>query len=103
MPKLNCCANNCTHNSENYCCRNQIDVGGENATHSGGTCCESFQESDGSFTNSIQSPNTNLSIACNATNCIHNSNCQCDAESVSVSGVSACTSEQTECSSFYAR
>ncbi|AYE34618.1 DUF1540 domain-containing protein [Clostridium septicum] len=42
-------------------------------------------------------------IKCEATNCIHNNNCQCEAESVDVAGVSACTSEQTECSSFCCR
>lgn len=100
MPKLSCDASSCMHNSQNCCCKNQIDVGGSAATSSVSTCCESFQESNGAFTNSEQSPNTNLSISCNADNCIHNCHCQCEADSVDVSGYSACTSDETCCSSF---
>lgn len=103
MPKLNCSAQNCIHNNSNYCCINQIKVGGEQASVAQSTCCENFRENNGAFTNSSEIPNTNLSISCEATNCIHNSDFTCEASSVDINGVSACTCEETKCSSFYCK
>ncbi|MGL4773521.1 MAG: DUF1540 domain-containing protein [Clostridium sp.] len=103
MPSLSCTASSCMHNSSNCCCNSSIQVGGAQADKSKATCCESFAESDGSFTNSAQTPNQSLQISCEAQNCIHNSSCQCAADSVDISGASACTSQETKCSSFSCR
>lgn len=103
MPKLSCSAQNCTHNCDNACCINQIKVGGEQASVAQSTCCENFQESQGAFTNNDQTPNANLSISCEATNCTHNYDCICEASSVDINGVSACVPEETKCSSFYCK
>ncbi|MGL5353102.1 MAG: DUF1540 domain-containing protein [Clostridium sp.] len=100
MPKLNCSAQNCINNFENCCCINQINVAGAQASVAQSTCCENFQESKGSFTNNYKTPNTNLSISCEANNCIHNCNNSCEANDVNINGVSACAAEQTACSSF---
>ncbi|SHH91297.1 protein of unknown function [Clostridium collagenovorans DSM 3089] len=103
MPQLSCCVDSCTHNKENCCCKNTIKVGGKKAEKPSSTCCESFHEQDGSFTNSIETPNAALDVKCDATNCIHNCNCSCAADSIDVSGVSACSCDQTQCSSFQER
>lgn len=100
MAKLNCSADNCINNFENSCCMNQIKVGGAQASVSQSTCCENFHASRGYFTNTLKTPNTNLSISCDATNCIHNCNNSCEANDVNINGVSACAAEQTACSSF---
>ncbi|MGL5150641.1 MAG: DUF1540 domain-containing protein [Clostridium sp.] len=100
MTHLNCSASNCTHNSNNCCCNSSISVSGANADKSKSTCCSSFQEANGAFANSAQTPNASLEISCNAENCIHNCNCTCEAGSVDISGASACNCEETKCSSF---
>lgn len=101
MPRLNCSAANCSYNNSNYCCKNQIQVSGSMAQQAQSTCCESFIESNGAFTNSVQVPNPHLYVSCEAKNCIHNCNNNCEAESISVGGgIAASTSRETECDSF---
>ena len=100
MAKLSCSVNNCCHNSSNYCCNNEIKVGGKKANSPSSTCCESFQEMTEAFTNNVQTPNPSLNVKCEATNCIHNSDCSCSANSISIDGISASNSDDTQCVSF---
>lgn len=103
MPNLNCTASNCTHNTQNQCCNNSIQVGGRSADKSKATSCESFVESSGAFTNSVQTPNPSMSIGCEAANCVHNCDEACQASTVDISGASASSSCDTKCSSFQYR
>ncbi|MBU3089053.1 DUF1540 domain-containing protein [Clostridium gasigenes] len=100
MAKLNCSVKNCTNNYDSYCCINEIKVVGAQASASEATCCENFQESEDAFTNNIQTPNINLSINCEATNCNHNSNCTCEADYVDINGAWDYECGETKCSSF---
>ena len=47
-----------------------------------------------------QSPTLQMNVGCEATNCVHNSNCNCNADSIDVSGYNACNCDDTCCSSF---
>lgn len=100
MPKLGCSAENCANNNQNYCCISNIKVAGKEAIESSSTCCHSFVEKNDSFTNCTTEPNPNVDVACKATNCVHNANCRCGAESIDIQGQSACNCNETECSTF---
>lgn len=100
MARLNCSAQNCMNNFQNCCCMYQIKVGGEEASVPQSTCCENFRQSKGIFTNSYKTPNTNLNIKCEATNCVYNCDYSCEADCVDINGVSACACEETACLSF---
>lgn len=100
MTKLKCDACTCEHNNDYYCCVGSIDVGGQQATNKSSTCCDSFAEKTGSMTSSTQSPNPQMEIACQATNCTHNEGCKCEANEVCICGDHACSSNETECSTF---
>lgn len=100
MTNLNCCAVNCAHNNNNCCCIGSIKVGGNQAIKSESTCCDSFQEKSGAATNCSHTPNPQVDISCKASNCVHNSNCACNAEHVDIAGYSACDCGETKCSSF---
>lgn len=100
MPKLSCSAKNCANNNNDYCCISSIKVSGNNAVNSDETCCNSFRDKSDSFTNCATEPNLSVDIACKAKNCVHNNNDKCMAESINISGQSACSCTQTECTSF---
>lgn len=100
MTNLTCNVNNCIHNNAACCCKEGIKVGGNAATSAAATCCDSFQEKTGAFTNSVESPKQNLSVQCEACNCTYNESNMCAAESISIAGMNACTTSQTECNSF---
>lgn len=102
MPKLSCSVHNCSNHAEGCCSLGKIDVSGAHADHSSETCCSNFQEQIGA-TNAMNTPNETLSVGCNATDCMHNSNQVCGAESISVAGAGATNSVDTQCSSFCAR
>lgn len=100
MPNLSCNVGTCSHNKASLCCKEGITVGGQQASVSASTCCDSFEEKSGAFTNNFESPNASLSVSCEATNCTYNQSRMCAAETISISGPSACAATQTECSSF---
>lgn len=100
MTHLNCGVDNCVHNSDDYCCINSIEIAGAKAKSSASTCCDSFEEATGEFTNSMESPSPSLDIKCKAETCMYNCDCHCEAEHVDISGQAACDCEETECSTF---
>lgn len=100
MTKLRCDACSCGYNNNYYCCIDGIQVGGKQATEDEHTCCESFIESKGSMTNSIQTPNPSMEIGCKAANCVYNSACKCEADEVCICGDNACDCEETKCGTF---
>lgn len=102
MTNLICNVNSCVHNQCNLCCKEGIQVGGQGATSSVATCCESYEEKNGSFTNSAESPKYSLNIACDATTCTYNNCHMCEAEAININSPTSSSSE-TECASFVAK
>ena len=104
MTSLKCSATTCMHNSDHYCCKNVISVDGSTATAKDNTFCGSFDESrGGSFKNSYETPNHNLKIECEATNCVYNDNKLCNADHIDISGSGAKHADDTECATFRMR
>lgn len=101
MPKLRCSAQNCMHNSNECCCRGEIEVAGESAGNSEETCCSNFYEDMGNARDAMdQEPTEFMEVQCRAENCTHNEGCKCHADSIDVSGYGACKCDDTCCSSF---
>ena len=44
MTQLDCTVTNCLYNRDCLCSKEDITIGGKNATRAGDTCCESFRE-----------------------------------------------------------
>lgn len=103
MTKLKCDARSCAYNNDYYCCINSIQVGGKEATHKSSTCCDSFAEKTGTISNSNQTPNPHMEVACEATNCVYNENYKCDASEVRISGDYAGKPRETECATFHCK
>lgn len=101
MTKLNCNAATCAHNKDNLCCLPSINVAGNDAKESSGTCCGSFdEEKTRGGKNTNDAPKFNLSISCAAKNCIYNQNSRCEADHVSISGIRATDATETVCTTF---
>lgn len=100
MTNLNCSVNSCTHNNNDYCCINCIEVGGNHADEPEHTCCNSFEEKSGEFINSTESPNPTLDIKCTAKTCMYNNECYCEAEHVDIAGMDAIQDQETLCATF---
>ena len=65
------------------------------------TCCESFKErGEGTMSNSTGCGCTKIGVDCKAQNCTFNDNCKCEAGDIHIAGDSACSCQETECSSF---
>ena len=76
MTQLNCGVDNCAYNKKNLCFLDNIQIGGEEAIRSTGTCCNSFiEQTEGAFINSTSEPSLESEIGCNAENCTYNDNC----------------------------
>lgn len=103
MTQLSCCADSCENFKNGYCCLSSIEVSGEGAQNSAGTCCNSFVEQSGSFTNETKLQCPYSDIKCNAENCLHNSAGYCDADYIDIAGHAASQSEDTVCSTFRTR
>lgn len=103
MADLKCSVENCTYNEEHLCCKGDIMVGGKHADCCDGTCCESFsqkREGRDSFKNSTCHPTKTISIDCEATQCVYNSNYKCTAGHVDIKGCGACDCQGTACATF---
>ena len=101
MPLLSCSAQNCVYNEDKYCSKGDILIQGDEAQTACETCCSSFKEAgEGSYKNSVGTPSATVQIDCTACNCHYNENNRCMAGRVDISGQSACTCNQTECSTF---
>ena len=101
MPLLSCSAQNCLYNEDKYCSKGDILVQGDEAQTACETCCSSFKEAgEGSYKNSVGTPSATVQIDCTACKCHYNENNRCMAGQVDISGQSACTCNQTECSTF---
>ena len=116
MPTLSCNATNCIHNMSSVCSANDISVIGSGAYSSLSTNCETFAEKG--IRNSIYSiSNFNVTgqmmqmfnsssvymspaITCLAENCRYNSNSECTASNVQITGIGALTNSRTHCDTF---
>lgn len=102
MPDLKCTVHNCNYNDndKNMCKLNSIDVAGGGS--SGNTCCASFSDAEStknSCCSSSARPETD--IACEATDCSYNKNCECHAEGIEVCSCgTACQCKDTACETF---
>lgn len=105
MAELKCGVTNCTYNSENFCCKGDIMVGGTSAMSSEETCCESFRDEKNKMTakNSLNHPSKTISIDCEAVKCIYNTNYKCYADHVDIKGCGACDCKETNCATFKER
>ena len=78
-----------------------ILIQGDEAQTACETCCSSFKVAgEGSYKNSVGTPSATVQIDCTACKCHYNENNRCMAGRVDISGQSACTCNQTECSTF---
>ncbi|MFD3157885.1 DUF1540 domain-containing protein [Haloimpatiens sp. FM7330] len=103
MEKISCNVSNCSHNKENTCYANIINVGGKSAKKDCDTCCGSFLDSKnyGSLTSNVNQSGSNCTaINCNVGTCIYNSNNICTADSIQVSGEGVNIYTETRCSTF---
>lgn len=101
MAELKCGVENCCYNQDCYCCKGDIMVGGQHADTSRGTCCESFAPNRGdAYTSSLSHPSRTISIDCEATKCVYNSNYRCHADHVDIRGCGAADCKGTECATF---
>ncbi len=103
MSKINCSVKNCSHNNEDICFANVINVGGKNAKEDSETCCASFLDSKiySDLVNNINENGSQCSaITCNVGTCSYNSNNICNAKSIDVSGDNVNLYLETNCSTF---
>lgn len=100
MTKLKCNVGSCEYNQEYCCCLNGIEVGGPNATDKENTCCENFVKKSGSMTNCNMCKNPTMEVGCEATNCVYNCDCKCDADEICICGERINGEHGTECHSF---
>ena len=57
MTRLDCTVTSCMYNKEKSCCKDNIQVEGNNAKHSRDTCCSSFRErGEGNYQSSVDYP-----------------------------------------------
>ena len=101
MTTLGCNVNACSHNKDNCCCLSSIEVHGNSACKCDETCCGSFYEADSETAkNASESPKINLSISCEASNCVYNEDKKCSADHIDSSGICAQDASETVCASF---
>lgn len=103
MSKINCSVTNCSHNNENTCYANVINVGGKSAKKDCDTCCASFLDVKlyTGLTSNINEEGTECTaITCNVGTCTYNSNNLCNADSIDVSGKNVNLYLETNCSTF---
>lgn len=100
MTGLDCSVSTCYYNEDKCCCRSEIQVNGDSADKNDDTCCGSFKKQSSETTNSSKTPNPELSVGCDALNCVYNEDKICNADHIDISGHSADKSEQTLCSTF---
>lgn len=101
MTRLDCTVTSCMYNKEKSCCKDNIQVEGNNAKHSKDTCCSSFRErGEGNYQSSVDYPTKETSVSCKAEECTFNENSVCHAKHIGIAGGSACECKETECATF---
>lgn len=103
MTNLNCNAVSCTHNDNNYCCLDTVDIEGKSAYTSQETYCGDYRDCVDGSCNSNESPSVNHNVACEASNCSFNVNNHCVSSDISISGIQAAAPTDTVCTTFCAK
>ena len=103
MSYLRCNARHCSNNQNDLCIREDIRVEGATADRKNDTCCDSFTRRAENYSNVVArntSAQPETDIQCDVCSCSYNKDCKCTAPSVDISGVSACTCKDTQCSTY---
>ncbi|MCB2293125.1 DUF1540 domain-containing protein [Clostridium algoriphilum] len=103
MSKINCGVANCSHNNDNTCFANIINVGGKSAKKNDDTCCATFMDVKlySKLTNNINDKGNECNaITCNVGTCTYNADNLCNAESIDVNGDSVNLYTETDCCTF---
>jgi len=104
MPILDCNVDTCYYNKSNQCCREEIEVEGQDAESSNATACGSYKDSKtdrySSSCHTEDEPETTLGVGCEAVKCIFNEAMKCNAEHIGIAGKGAEHYTETECASF---
>ncbi len=101
MTNLDCSVTGCFYNEDKCCMKENILVDGKDATENSETCCSSFKEKGcGCNTNTVKNSKKEVDVSCEATNCMFNDACKCQAEHIGIAGGNACNRNETECASF---
>ena len=90
MTNLECNVKNCYYNKSSKCCRDGINVEGEDATVIDATYCGDFKEkTEGATAQACHcsaGPEDTLDVSCEAKNCVFNDNSKCHADKITISG-----------------
>ncbi len=102
MSRINCSAEGCSHNKNNVCYANRVNIGGKGAENDVTTCCGSFLNkllySD--LTSNTNSHGSCDTLVCFVNTCKHNCNTLCELKNIEVEGSSAEVYQETLCKSF---
>ncbi|MBV7271826.1 DUF1540 domain-containing protein [Clostridium thailandense] len=103
MYRIACNVTNCSHNKNEICYANRINVSGGNANNSVETNCASFLDNAhySDLTSNTNNPGEECkTIVCDVQSCAYNDNTLCHADSIKVSGGESHLYEETNCSTF---
>lgn len=101
MTQLDCSVTSCIYNRDQLCSKEDITIGGSNATKMSDTCCESFREKGTAAMNQTGHASTTVDVDCEATKCVHNQDCKCAASHIGITGGdTVCRCSETECHDF---
>lgn len=103
MADLKCGVENCSYNADRCCCKGDIMVGGRHAKNEADTCCESFVNKTADNASNACHPQRTISIDCEASKCVYNSDYKCTADHVDIRGNNACDCDATNCATFKER
>ena len=102
MERISCCVESCSHNKDNVCYANRVNIGGRAADSNTETCCGSFLNSllYSDLTNTTNGGGSCDTLVCFVQSCRHNCNTVCELKNIEVSGESAEVYQETICKSF---
>lgn len=100
MPNLKCLVKSCVYQTKGLCSARSIDVEDPNATCSDETKCSTFKYSTTLYDKSSHHTREEISIHCDAVQCLHNNDCNCNAKAVEIVGDFAANIDGTQCASF---
>lgn len=105
MTKLDCTVVNCAYNTNKMCKRENITVGGHEASKPSETVCKSFYPKGTNTVNNVSSfqPEKETNVACDAITCRYNYNKKCAADQIAIAGIHAMTNGETECGTFQSK
>ena len=102
MERISCNVESCSHNKDNVCYANRVNIGGKAADIDKETCCGSFLNkllySD--LTNNVNSKGSCDTLVCFVNTCRYNCNTLCELQNIEVAGPSAQVYQETKCKSF---